>query len=41
MQIGKDSGTILSIDAPRKWQDVEKAATEKSIFEAAKFPELK
>jgi Xaa-Pro aminopeptidase len=41
VQIGKDSGTILSIDAPRKWQDVEKAATEKSIFEAAKFPELK
>jgi Xaa-Pro aminopeptidase len=41
VQIGKDKGTILSIDAPRKWQDVEKAATEKSIFEAAKFPELK
>lgn len=41
VQIGKDGGTILSIDAPRKWQDVEKAATEKSIFEAAKFPELK
>jgi Xaa-Pro aminopeptidase len=41
VQIGKDGGTILSIDAPRKWQDVEKAATEKSIFENAKFPELK
>ncbi|WP_121808406.1 aminopeptidase P family protein [Mucilaginibacter kameinonensis] len=41
VQIGKDGGTNLSIDAPRKWQDVEKAATEKSIFEAAKFPKLK
>ncbi|PWK69230.1 Xaa-Pro aminopeptidase [Mucilaginibacter oryzae] len=41
VQIGKDGPTILSADAPRKWQDVEKAATEKSIFEAAKFPALK
>jgi Xaa-Pro aminopeptidase len=39
--IGKDKGTILSLDAPRKWQDVEKMAAEKSIFDAAKFPELK
>ncbi|MDN3581836.1 aminopeptidase P family protein [Mucilaginibacter flavus] len=30
--IGKDKCTILSADAPRKWQDVEKTAAEKSIF---------
>jgi Xaa-Pro aminopeptidase len=39
--IGKDKGTILSLDAPRKWQDVEKMAAEKSIFDGAKFPPLK
>ena len=39
--IGKDKGTILSLDAPRKWQDVEKVAAEKSIFDGAKFPPLK
>lgn len=41
VQIGKDGGTILSIDAPRKWQDVEKMAADKSIFDNARFPELK
>lgn len=39
--IGKDKCTILSIDAPRKWQDVEKMAAEKSMFDTAKFPALK
>jgi Xaa-Pro aminopeptidase len=39
--IGKEKCTLLSIDAPRKWQDVEKMAAEKSIFDAAKFPALK
>jgi Xaa-Pro aminopeptidase len=39
--IGKEKCTLLSIDAPRKWQDVEKMTAEKSIFDQAKFPELK
>jgi len=39
--IGKTEGTLLSIDAPRKWQDVEKTVAEKSIFDGGKFPELK
>ncbi len=39
--IGKNGGTLLSIDAPRKWQDVEKMAAEKSIFDNANFQELK
>jgi Xaa-Pro aminopeptidase len=39
--IGKEGGTNLSIDAPRKWQDVEKMAAGKSIFNNAAFPELK
>ncbi len=39
--IGKDKCTILSVDAPRKWQDVEKMTAEKSIFDTAKFPVLK
>jgi Xaa-Pro aminopeptidase len=39
--IGKEKCTLLSIDAPRKWQDVEKMAAEKSFFDAAKLPELK
>jgi Xaa-Pro aminopeptidase len=39
--IGKDKGTVLSIDAPRKWQDVEKTAAEKSVFDQGKFPVLK
>ncbi|TSD64190.1 Xaa-Pro dipeptidase [Inquilinus sp. KBS0705] len=41
VQIGKTGGTNLSADAPRKWQDVEKVAAEKSIFDGAKFPPLK
>ncbi|HEY2581586.1 MAG TPA: aminopeptidase P N-terminal domain-containing protein [Mucilaginibacter sp.] len=39
--IGKDGGTLLSADAPRKWQDIEKTEAEKSVFEGGKFPELK
>ena len=39
--IGKDKCTLLSIDAPRKWQDIEKTAADKSIFDLAKFPLLK
>ncbi|MDO3641643.1 MAG: aminopeptidase P N-terminal domain-containing protein [Mucilaginibacter sp.] len=41
VQIGKDAGILLSGDAPRKWQDVEKTVAEKSIFDAGKFPALK
>ena len=41
VQIGKDHGTLLSIDAPRKWEDVEKTVAEKSIFDLGRFPELK
>jgi len=41
VQIGKDGGIILSIDAPRKWQDVEKMAADKSIFDNVHFQELK
>jgi len=39
--IGKTECTLLSKDAPRKWQDVEKTVAEKSVFDQAKFPELK
>ncbi|MDB5131824.1 MAG: Xaa-Pro aminopeptidase, partial [Mucilaginibacter sp.] len=39
--IGKTEGTVLSADAPRKWQDVEKTIAEKSIFDGGKFPALK
>lgn len=39
--IGKEKCTLLSIDAPRKWQDVEKMTAEKSVFDAVKFPALK
>jgi Xaa-Pro aminopeptidase len=39
--IGKQNGTLLSIDAPRKWQDVEKMCADKSIFDLARFPPLK
>jgi Xaa-Pro aminopeptidase len=41
VQIGKDHGTLLSIDAPRKWEDVEKMAAEKSFFDLEHLPELK
>jgi Xaa-Pro aminopeptidase len=39
--IGKTQCTLLSKNAPRKWQDVEKTVAEKSVFDQAKFPELK
>jgi len=39
--IGKDGYTLLSADAPRKWEDVEKAVAEKSGFDSMKFPEMK
>jgi Xaa-Pro aminopeptidase len=39
--IGKDGYMLLSADAPRKWQDVEKTVAEKSIFDGGNFPELK
>jgi len=39
--IGKDKYTLLSIDAPRKWEDVEKMIAEKSIFDLGRFPQLK
>ncbi|MEO6630404.1 MAG: M24 family metallopeptidase, partial [Mucilaginibacter sp.] len=40
VQVGKDGGILLSADAPRKWQDVEKTVAEKSIFDGGKFPAL-
>ncbi len=39
--IGQTEGTLLSKDAPRKWQDVEKTVADKSIFDLAHLPELK
>lgn len=39
--IGKTAGTVLSVDAPRKWQDVERTATEKGVFNGGKLPLLK
>ncbi|HTD98976.1 MAG TPA: aminopeptidase P N-terminal domain-containing protein [Mucilaginibacter sp.] len=39
--IGKDSGTNLSADAPRKWQDVEKTVAERSVFDLGRFPVVK
>jgi Xaa-Pro aminopeptidase len=39
--IGKDGYTLLSADAPRKWQEVEKAVAEKSSFDSMKLPEMK
>lgn len=39
--IGKEKCTLLSIDAPRKWEDVEKMIADKSIFDLARFPPLK
>jgi Xaa-Pro aminopeptidase len=38
--IGKNGYTLLSIDAPRKWQDVEKTLAEQSIFDKGNFPPL-
>jgi Xaa-Pro aminopeptidase len=39
--IGKDGYTLLSVDAPRKWQEVEKTVAEKSMFDSMKLPEMK
>ncbi len=39
--IGKDGYTLLSVDAPRKWQEVEKTVAQKSMFDSMKFPEMK
>jgi Xaa-Pro aminopeptidase len=39
--IGKDGCTLLSADAPRKWQDIEKTIAEESIFDKGNFPALK
>jgi Xaa-Pro aminopeptidase len=39
--IGTNGYELLSAEAPRKWQDVEKAIAEKSFFDAAKFPVMK
>ena len=39
--IGNTGGTLLSIDAPRKWQDVEKTIAEKSIFDGGRLPSVK
>lgn len=41
VQIGKDGGILLSADAPRKWQDVEKTIADKSIFDLQRLPMLK
>jgi Xaa-Pro aminopeptidase len=39
--IGKEGYTLLSKDAPRKWEDVEKMVAEKSVFDNTKLPEIK
>jgi len=41
VQIGKDHCTLLSVDAPRRWEDVEKMAAEKSFFDLQHLPGLK
>lgn len=38
--IKKDSYENLSADSPRKWQDIEKLAAEKSTFSEMKFPKI-
>lgn len=40
VQIGKDHGTLLSADAPRKWEDVEKMIADKSFFDLEHLPSL-
>jgi Xaa-Pro aminopeptidase len=40
VQIGKDRGILLSADAPRKWEDLEKMIAEKSFFELEHLPAL-
>jgi Xaa-Pro aminopeptidase len=39
--IGKEGCILLSGDAPRKWQEIEKTVAEKSVFDAVNFPALK
>ncbi|MFH6994813.1 aminopeptidase P N-terminal domain-containing protein [Flavobacterium sp. FlaQc-48] len=38
--ITKDSYENLSAESPRKWQDIEKLATQKSTFNEMKFPKI-
>ncbi|MEP6804230.1 MAG: aminopeptidase P N-terminal domain-containing protein [Flavobacterium sp.] len=38
--ITKNSYENLSVESPRKWQDVEKMATQKSTFNEMKFPKI-
>lgn len=39
--VGKNGCTLLSGDAPRQWQDVEKKIAEKSMFDGVNLPILK
>jgi len=39
--IGKDGYTLLSKDAPRKWENVELMIAKKSMFDNGKFQEIK
>jgi Xaa-Pro aminopeptidase len=39
--IQKNGYTLLSADAPRKWQDIEKTIAKRSFFDEAIFPEIK
>ena len=39
--IGQNGYTLLSGDAPRKWEDVEKMVQEKSFLDNVKFPKMK
>ena len=39
--VGKNGCTLLSGDAPRQWQDVEKKIAEKSMFDGVNLPVLK
>jgi len=38
--ITKDSYENLSVESPRKWQDIEKLAAQKSTFNKMKFPKI-
>ncbi len=39
--VGKDGCTLLSGDAPRKWQEIEKTAADKSFFNSAELKMIK
>ena len=39
--IGKDTYELLSAQAPRKWEDVEKTIKEKSVLNSFVLPALK